>query len=107
MRWTLFAAGVLLFPTLFALGAWAGKKRGSPKIAGWETLAQSPLPAMTTMRFSLFVDHWVVVLETDEDDAWIADPIRGVVRMSKEGFLGRWRKVLVLLDDRPAAGKSP
>lgn len=61
----------------------------------WEALVSLKTPAMATMKLTFLVDHWVVVLHAAEDGVRVADPLHGLGTMTKDEFLGRWRRTIV------------
>ena len=52
-------------------------------------------PAMATVKFSTFVDHWVVVRKLEGERVVVGDPLRGVVRLTRAEFRQRWRGALL------------
>jgi hypothetical protein len=67
----------------------AGTGRSARIVASdWENLRRRPLPALAVVAFTFLVDHWVVVLEADEDGVLVGDP----------KFLADWRGVLVVVE---------
>jgi len=69
-------------------------------VATWDELVAWGGPAAVTVKFELFVDHWVVVLSVVGDRVEIGDPIDGRLVIPKESFLEMWRGRMVTL--RPA-----
>lgn len=63
-------------------------------------LAARSEPGMATIKWSFFVDHWVVVREVGERGVVIGDPLRGKVVLSREEFEAVWRGGLVTADRR-------
>ncbi|NUN49258.1 MAG: hypothetical protein HUU15_10570 [Candidatus Brocadiae bacterium] len=61
----------------------------------WDRLATTPLPAAAVVKFQLWVDHWVVVLESEADSVVVSDPAGRVRRLSRAEFLDRWRGLMV------------
>lgn len=69
--------------------------------AEWEDLKRAPLPAAVTIRYVPWIDHWVVVLEVRDGAVpvvVVGDPVNGRKTMSKEEFMGKWRKVMVTVE---------
>ena len=54
------------------------------------------VPFVALIEFSLFVDHYIAVLEVNEDSLIVGDPLYGRTKMSKEDFVKRWRKSCLL-----------
>ncbi len=61
----------------------------------WESLVALKAPAMATMKLTFLVDHWVVVLHAADDGVRVADPLMGLVTLTKAEFLDRWRRAIV------------
>lgn len=67
--------------------------------ADWEALqARGQRPAMATIRYSTFVDHWVVIFGTEGETVLVGDPLVGRRRIGKKKFLQLWRRGLVTAD---------
>jgi len=67
--------------------------------ADWEALqARGQRPAMATIRYSTFVDHWVVIFGVEGETVLVGDPLKGRRRIGKEEFLAVWRRGLVIAD---------
>jgi len=65
----------------------------------WEALlARGGRPAMATIRYSTFVDHWVVIFGVEGETVLVGDPLEGRRRMGKNKFLEVWRGGLVIAD---------
>lgn len=64
----------------------------------WEALRRRDQPGMATIKWSLFVDHWVVVREVSDAGVVIGDPIRGKLTLSEAEFREVWRGGLVTAD---------
>jgi peptidase C39-like protein len=74
----------------------------------WEALvARGQRPAMATIRYSTFVDHWVVIFGTEGDSVLVGDPLVGRRRIGKKKFLELWRKSLVTADLPGAPQQRP
>lgn len=63
--------------------------------ADWATLLGTPLPVLATIRHSLVLDHWVVVLKTSSERVIVADPTKGIVTLTRDRFMDQWLGVLV------------
>lgn len=48
-------------------------------------------PVIVTVKFTLFVDHFVTVLDIEDNFVTIGDPLQGKIRIRKEIFKDRWR----------------
>lgn len=57
-------------------------------------------PTLALMRFSLFLDHYVAVLEVKPDTVIVGDPLLGRTELTREEFERRWRWVGVVLEWR-------
>ncbi len=55
-----------------------------------EELRQAGL-TLAVVKFALFIDHYVTVLEVTADSVVIGDPLSGRERLSREEFVRRWR----------------
>ena len=53
------------------------------------------------MKYSLFVDHYVAVLEVTDTQVVVGDPLEGLQRLSYDEFLKKWRYEGVVLKRRP------
>ncbi len=74
----------------------------------WEGLRRRPLPAMAIVAHSFLIDHWVVVLESDASWVLVGDPLISVpTRMTRERFLQKWRRVLVVVERGPDGARAP
>lgn len=65
--------------------------------ADWAALRRISLPAMATIRLSMLLDHWVVILKVTPDRVTVADPSNGIRTVSRERFLDQWLGVLVVV----------
>ena len=74
------------------------------EIGTWEELRAWGEPAAVTIKYRLFVDHWVVVLDADDEQVTLGDPIAGRLQISKEVFLELWRGRMVILRPAEPAG---
>ncbi len=57
---------------------------------GLEALRQ-PGVHLVIVKYSMMLDHWVVVLEFSGNEVLVADPLTGLGRESHADFLRRWR----------------
>ncbi len=57
---------------------------------------------LVIVKFGLFLDHWLAVLEVTEREVVAADPMSGEVRFNHDEFLARWRLIGVTLRREPA-----
>ena len=48
-------------------------------------------PVIATIKFALFVDHYVVVFEVKEDRVIVGDPLKGRYEITREDFRKLWR----------------
>jgi predicted double-glycine peptidase len=54
-------------------------------------------PTLALVKFSLFLDHYVAVLDVGPETVTIGDPLVGKTILSHEEFERRWRRVGVVL----------
>jgi predicted double-glycine peptidase len=54
-------------------------------------------PTLAIMKFGLFVDHYVVVLEIAGESVTVGDPLDGVQVLSRQAFAEKWRGAGVVL----------
>lgn len=54
-------------------------------------------PTLALMKFSLFLDHYVAVLDFGPDTVTVGDPLLGKAILSQQDFERRWRRVGVVL----------
>jgi len=52
---------------------------------------------LAVIKFGLFVDHYVTVLQVTDDEIIVGDPFRGRISYSHEQFARKWRFVGVVL----------
>jgi len=65
---------------------------------------------LAVIRYTFMLDHYITVLEVRDDAIVAGDPSLGLVAMSKEEFLRRWRFVGVVLNRRgqtESASRAP
>jgi len=58
---------------------------------------------LVVIRYSFWFDHYLTVLQVDDDHILAGDPSRGLVLLSSGEFLSKWRFVGVVLKRRPDA----
>jgi ATP-binding cassette subfamily B protein len=63
----------------------------------YDALAEVPLPAIAHIRTEEGLGHFVVLHRVNKDGAIIADPARGVRRLTREEFCNVWTGYLLLL----------
>jgi hypothetical protein len=54
--------------------------------------------AIAVIHFSLFMDHYVAVLEVDDETVTVGDPWAGREKLKRADFEKRWNHVAILLD---------
>ena len=52
---------------------------------------------LVIVKFGLFLDHWLTVLEVNDREVVVADPLSGEARLSHEEFRARWRFIGISL----------
>jgi predicted double-glycine peptidase len=53
---------------------------------------------LAIIKFNFFMDHYVAVLDVDDAEILVGDPLNGLTRLSHEEFRKRWRFVGVVLN---------
>jgi ATP-binding cassette subfamily B protein len=71
----------------------------------YEALAQAPLPAVAHFNNENGLGHFVVLYRVRKNSVIIADPGRGVEKLSRQQFCERWTGALLLV--APERGPSP
>jgi ABC-type bacteriocin/lantibiotic exporter with double-glycine peptidase domain len=56
---------------------------------------------LVIVKFGLFLDHWLTVLEVTDREVVVGDPLSGEVRLTHDEFLARWRFIGVTLRREP------
>jgi ABC-type bacteriocin/lantibiotic exporter with double-glycine peptidase domain len=56
---------------------------------------------LVIVKFGLFLDHWLTVLEVTDREVIVGDPLNGENRLTHEEFLRRWRRIGVTLRRTP------
>lgn len=67
----------------------------------YEALPQVPLPAVAHVRTDEGLGHFVVIHCVGKHGVVIADPARGIQKLSPEGFSQRWSGYLLLIVPEP------
>ncbi len=68
---------------------------------------QARCPVIVPVKYRFMTDHFVTVLQVDEEVV-VADPLKGLVRYSKDDFGGIWRHVGIVVHSREATDlKTP
>ena len=52
---------------------------------------------LAVVKYGVFVDHWVTVLEATDSEVVVADPLGGLVRFSHQDFAKKWRFIGIVL----------
>src|SRR5947209_5837348 len=78
----------------------------------FEALAGVPLPAIAHLRSQAEGGHFVVIYRVRKDQVVVADPARGIRKLSRQEFCECWTGYLLLLVPEQkapatAAGKAP
>lgn len=60
-------------------------------------------PAIVVMKYALFVDHYVAIMEISEKEVVIGDPLAGVRRLNHWEFLRQWRRSGLVFRYAPAS----
>jgi hypothetical protein len=55
---------------------------------------------LVVVKIGLLTDHWLTVLEVNDHEVVVADPLSGIERLPHERFLGQWRHVGVVVQRR-------
>ena len=53
--------------------------------------------ALVILQLGLFVDHYMALLEFNDREVWVGDPLAGKTRLTRAEFDERWRHVAVVL----------
>jgi ATP-binding cassette, subfamily C, bacteriocin exporter len=69
----------------------------------YEALGQVPLPAITHVKTDDGLGHFVVLYRVKKSSVVVADPGRGVQKLSRDEFCRRWTGYLLLLVPEPQA----
>jgi ABC-type bacteriocin/lantibiotic exporter with double-glycine peptidase domain len=56
---------------------------------------------LVIVKFGLFLEHWLTVLEVTDREVVVGDPLSGEVRLTHDEFLARWRFIGVTLRREP------
>ncbi|MEK7271110.1 MAG: cysteine peptidase family C39 domain-containing protein, partial [Planctomycetota bacterium] len=107
--WTNAFTGTDEFAACRGLSKRLGDAKGRIRLvrAGPADIERLRRPAMATIRYALFIDHWVVVFGTAGGFVEVGDPLRGRVLVPKEEFFRDWRNLLVVAEPPDgAAGQA-
>ena len=52
---------------------------------------------LAVVKYGVFVDHWVTVLEATDSEVVVGDPLGGLERFSYEDFAKQWRFICIVL----------
>ena len=65
----------------------------------FKTVAELQQPGLTlaVVRYGLFEDHWVTVLEVTRSEVIVGGPLAGLTRLSYDEFCKRWRFIGIVL----------
>src|SRR5262245_32637240 len=63
----------------------------------YDALPQVPLPAIAHVKTDEGLGHFVVLYRVTQDTVVVADPARGLQKLSREAFCQRWSGYLLLL----------
>src|SRR5262249_17290740 len=76
----------------------------------YDALSTVPLPAVAHVRTPQGLGHFVVLYKVKKDAVVVADPARGVEKLSRDEFCQRWTGYLLLVVPEPQvvsqAGRS-
>lgn len=67
----------------------------------YEALPSVPLPSVAHVRTAEGLGHFVVLHRVQKDAVVVADPARGIERLSREAFCERWTGYLLLVVPEP------
>ncbi|MFP4248099.1 MAG: cysteine peptidase family C39 domain-containing protein [Armatimonadota bacterium] len=74
-----------------------GLRAHAVKPATWAEIADASKPAIIGWKLSASVAHSVLLLGIDEDEVIIGDPLSGQITYSKQDFLDRWMRDLIVV----------
>ncbi len=63
----------------------------------WETLQKLNMPCIVDVKWNAIIDHVIVVLKTENNKVFIADPLAGRYKLTKEEFLDKWRGSAIVI----------
>src|SRR5688500_4615381 len=72
----------------------------------YEALAGAPLPAVAHVKTDEGLGHFVVLYRVGHNEVVIADPARGLEKLSREKFAGMWTGYLLLMTPDEARRRS-
>ncbi|MGC9319912.1 MAG: cysteine peptidase family C39 domain-containing protein, partial [Armatimonadota bacterium] len=78
---------------LHALGLEATARRR----ATWDDVLTAPTPVIVGWKLSRTVGHFVVVLEVDDGQVTVGDPLAGEQQFTRQEFLGRWSREMIVI----------
>ena len=67
----------------------------------YEALPQVPLPAIAHVKTEEGLGHFVVLYRIKKEAVVVADPARGIQKLSRDEFCQRWTGYLLLLVPEP------
>jgi ATP-binding cassette subfamily B protein len=73
----------------------------------YEALSQVPLPAVAHVRTPEGLGHFIVLHRAQKDTVVVADPARGVERLSRDEFSRRWTGYLLLAVPQQKSAAGP
>lgn len=56
------------------------------------------IPSIALVKLTMFVDHYIAILEVHDDHLIVGDPLSGRERLGKKEFMERWRKTCIVFD---------
>ena len=62
-----------------------------------EQLTEADFPMLVLVRFSLLLDHWLVLTGMGPGGFTGGDPLSGPIQLTKKELEGRWRRVAIVL----------
>jgi ATP-binding cassette subfamily B protein len=72
----------------------------------YEALPQVPLPAIAHVKTEEGLGHFVVLFKVQRDTVVVADPARGIQKLSRDAFCQRWTGYLLVLVPEQSAPPS-
>jgi ATP-binding cassette subfamily B protein len=74
--------------------------------APYEALPQLSLPAIAHMQMPEGLGHFVVLYRATKEAVTVADPARGIQKLSRDEFCQRWTGYLLLVVPEPLAARA-
>ncbi|MFO7945910.1 MAG: cysteine peptidase family C39 domain-containing protein [Armatimonadota bacterium] len=65
--------------------------------ADWEDIVTTPKPALVDLELGMTIAHAVVLLDVDDSEVVLGDPLYGRTTLSRTEFMDRWERVLMTL----------